>query len=221
VTGKMAASLAGVLALSAALSPASAGAAGGRSVRFTVRGLPVRAVVPALFEPLLPGSFYPNRRKPRAWSGGPVVILILERSLARAIEPALLARGFLVAEVDAIDAATVDDLLEELARRVPGEIGETKLVARRAGNLLTNPRIRAAVLFDPPDYRETDSRSSACLPVALFHRAGPGNSPSAPPPGRPDCVSEKWYRSDDGFPEEALRDAAEWLASLSRPLELP
>jgi hypothetical protein len=28
-------------------------------------------------------------------------------------------------------------------------------------------------------------------------------------------VSEKWYRSNDGFPEEAFRDAAEWLISVS------
>jgi hypothetical protein len=196
-------------------SPAAVQASGkSRTIRFTAGTVAVRAVVPEAFEPLLPGSFYPNRRKARAWSGGPVVIV--ERSLASRAERDLLARGLLVAEVESIDAAAVDAVESGLARRIEGGIGAVSLLARRPGSALSNPTLRAAALFDPPEI-QPGPPSAACLPVALFHRAAPGEVPAAATFADGGCVFEKWYRSDDGFPDEAFRDAAEWLAEASRP----
>jgi len=185
-----------------------------RSIRFTVGSVAVRAVVPEVFEPLLPGSFYPNRRKARAWSGGPVVIV--ERSLVSRAERELLARGLLVAEVESIDTAVVDAVEAGLARRIEGGIGPVTLLARRPGGALSNPALRSAALFDPPEFHPA-SPSAACLPVTLFHRAAAGEVPAPAPLADGGCVLEKWYRSDDGFPDEAFRDAAEWLAAASRP----
>ena len=194
--------------------PALQAAGKARTLRFTVGTVAVRAVVPEVFEPLLPGSFYPNRRKAKAWSGGPVVIV--ERSLASRAERDLLARGLLVAEVESIDAAAVDAVESGLARRIEGGIGALTILARRPGSALSNPAVRSAALFDPPEFPPS-APSAACLPVALFHRAASGEAPAPAPPADGGCVLEKWYRSDDEFPDEAFRDAAEWLAAASRP----
>jgi hypothetical protein len=51
----------------------------------------------------------------------------------------------------------------------------------------------------------------------LFRRAAAGEVPAPAPPAGGGCLLEKWYRSDAGFPDEAFRDAAEWLAAASRP----
>ena len=195
--------------------PAALQASGkSRTIRFQAGSVAVRAVVPEVFEPLLPGSFYPNRRKGKAWSGGPVVIV--ESSLASRAERELLARGLLVAEVESIDAAAVGTVAAGLAQRIEGGIGAVTLLARRPGDALSNPTLRSAALFDPPEFHPASS-SAACLPVALFHRAATGEVPAPAPPADGGCVLEKWYRSDDGFPDEAFRDAAEWLAAASRP----
>ena len=185
-----------------------------RTIRFTAAGKRVRAVVPEAFEPLLPGSFYPNRRKPREWIGGPVVVV--ERALARRAEPPLLARGLLVAEVESIDAKTVDAIAAELSRRIPGGIGAVTLLARRPSDALSSRELRSAALFDPSPHPEAPA-SLPCVEVAFFHRAAAGEVPTPARPADGGCLREKWYRSDDGFPDEAFRDAAEWLATASRP----
>lgn len=185
-----------------------------RIFRFKAAGKGVRAVVPRVFEPLLPGSFYPNRRKQAAWTRGPAVIV--EGALARRAEGRLLARGLAVARVESVDAATVDAIAEELSRRIDGGVGAVTLLARRPADALSSRALRAAALFDP-GARPAALPSLPCVEVAIFHRAARGDVPPAPPPAEGGCVSEKWYRSDGDFPDEAFRDAAEWLASASRP----
>lgn len=184
-----------------------------RVIRFTVASQRVRAVVPDVFEPLLPGSVYPNRRKSKPWSGATVVVV--ERSLAGRAEPYLLARGLLVAEIDGIDAAAVDAIADELSRRTGSGIGAVELLARKFGDALSSRRLRSAALFDPAERPEVRP-SLPCLDVALFHRAAADEVPSATAPPAGECVTEKWYRGRDGFPDEAFRDAAEWLAAPSR-----
>jgi len=197
-----------------AASPAALLASGKtRVIRFTAGSRRVRAVVPEVFEALLPGSIYPNRRRSRPWSGGTVVIL--ERSLAARAEPSLLARGLLVAEVEAIDASTVDAIADELSRRIEGGIGAVELLARRSGDALSSRRLRSAALFDPGALPETRP-SLPCLEVAIFRRAAADELPSAAASSIGGCVTERWYRGRDGFPDEAFRDAAEWLAAPSR-----
>jgi hypothetical protein len=207
-----AAILAALVSCPAALPGSGSGKS--RTIRFTAGTVAVRAVVPEVFEPLLPGSIYPNRRKAKPWRAGPVAIV--EKSLASRAEGDLLSRGFLVAEVESIDAATVDAIAAGLARKIEGGIGAVTLVARRPGSALSNPTLRSAALFDPPEWRPAPS-SSGCLPVTLFHRAASGEVPAPAPLADGGCVVEKWYRSDADFPDEAFRDAAEWLAAASRP----
>jgi hypothetical protein len=209
---------AGVAILWAAVflgAPPAALLASGKSrvIRFTAGNRRVRAVVPEVFEPLLPGSVYPNRRQSKPWSGGTVIVL--ERSLVARAEPFLLARGLLAAEVEGIDEGTVDAIADELSRRIEGGIGAVELLARSAGDALSSRHLRSAALLDPGALPETRP-SLPCLEVAIFHRAGADEVPSASSPAESGCVTEKWYRGRDGFPDEAFRDAAEWLASPSR-----
>jgi hypothetical protein len=184
-----------------------------RVIRFPAGNRRVRALVPQVFEPLLPGSVYPNRRQSKPWRGGTVVVL--ERSLVSRAEPSLLARGLLVAEVEGIDAATVDAIADELSRRIEGGIGALELLAQRSGDALSSRRLRSAALLDPGALPETRP-SLPCLEVAIFHQARADEVPSATFPTESGCVTEKWYRGRDGFPDEAFRDAAEWLAAPSR-----
>jgi len=197
-----------------AVPPAALPASGrSRVIRFPAGSRRVRAVVPEVFEPLLPGSVYPNRRRSKPWSGGTVVVL--ERSLAARAEPFLLARGLLVAEVEEIDAPTVDAIAGELSRRIDGGIGAIALLARRSGDALSSRHLRSAALFDPA--RLPEARPSLpCVEAAIFRRAAANELPSPEATATGGCVTERWYRGRDGFPDEAFRDAAEWLASPSR-----
>ena len=196
-------------ALWLAASPAAAGKA--RSFRIQAAGRSVRVVVPELFEPLLPGSVYPNRRKPRKPRATPVAIV--EAELAGDAEPFLLDRGFVVAEVETIDAPTVDRVLDSLAASIEGGIGEATLLARRPGDALSDRRIRAAALFDPAPPADLSPRGAGG--VLFFGTTAGGSLPAASAPHG--SMSERWYRSDHGFPREAFRDAAEWLAAPSSP----
>jgi len=196
-------------------APPAARMASGKSrvMHFTAGSRRVRAVVPVVFEALLPGSIYPNRRRSKPWSGGTVVVL--ERSLAGRAEPALLARGLLVAEVEAIDAATVEAIADELSRRIEGGIGAVELLARSTGDALSSRHLRSAALFDPGALPEVRP-SLPCVEAAIFHRAATNELPSKAASEMGGCVTERWYRGRDGFPDEAFRDAAEWLAAPSR-----
>lgn len=188
-----------------------------RKIVVEAAGARVRIVVPAAFAPLLPGSVYPNRRKPATRRGTPIVFVERDRELLRRAEPVLLARGFIVAEMAAIDAASIDATLEALRERIEGGVGEAKLLARRPGNALDDPRVRAVALFEPPAFRPPDPSLLNCLPVAIFRRTADGRPSERPPGERPDCVSERWFRTSKSFPDDAFRDAAEWLAVTSQP----
>ncbi|HET7451424.1 MAG TPA: hypothetical protein VFL12_01665 [Thermoanaerobaculia bacterium] len=182
----------------------------GKDRAFVLRaaGQRVRVVVPKRFEPLLPGSVYPNRRIPATRGGAPVVVL--ERTLAKRAEAPLLDRGFVVAEMERIDRAAIEALLPELARRVGASFGGAKLLARRAGDGLRAPEIDAAALFDPGEVPEERPTAFPCLPIAVFRRTPDGAVPAASRDGA--CVVERWFRTDGDFPDDAFRDAAEWLA---------
>ncbi|HET9793798.1 MAG TPA: hypothetical protein VFS34_04990 [Thermoanaerobaculia bacterium] len=194
-----------VLLLAAAPAPAAPGKQ--RSFRLRLRDRSVRVVVPAVFEPLLPGSVYPNRRKPAP--PRPLPLVVVDRTLAKAAGQDLLDRGCIVAELAPFDRAGIDGLLAELPRHVDTAIAEVTVLSARAGDVLSDPRIRAAALFDPPDFRP--EAGAACVPVELFRRTVRDELPDLP--ATRDCVREKWYRTSAGFPPEAFRDAAEWLAA--------
>ena len=198
---------AALLALLLAAPPATAEK--DRAFAVSAGGRRVRVVVPKVFDPLLPGSVYPNRREPRPPRLAPAVVV--DRALAGRAEAPLLDRGFLVAEIDAPDRAAVGAIREVLRTRFGG--GEIAVLALRARDLLGDPEIRAAALFDPPDLR-AGADSPACGRIAAFRRSTTGDVDAGPADR---CVAERWFRTGDAFPEEAFRDAAEWLASAAVP----
>ena len=208
------------IAFALAVALVRTGAAGAKTRKLVVdaAGARVRIVVPQAFAPLLPGSVYPNRKEPAQPRGRPIVFVERDPELLRRAEPALLARGFIVAEMAAIDAASIDATLEALGGRIEGGVGEAKLLARRPGDALGDPRVRAAALFDPPAFREPDPHRMNCLPVAIFRRTPDGN-PAGEGFSRPTCVSERWFRTSESIPDDAFRDAAEWLAVTSQPYD--
>lgn len=199
-----------------ATAPAAilAASAAARTLHVDVKGENVRVVVPHLFEPLLPGSVYPNRRRERPPHREPVVVV--ERSLAHRAEPYLLARGLVVAELDRIDRATIESLLETLGQRLEGGIGGASLLARSAGDALGAPNLRAAALFDPAELPPPPDSARGCIPVAVFRRLADGAEPGLASESPSDCIVERWFRSNREIPDAAFRDAAEWLAETSR-----
>jgi hypothetical protein len=180
-----------------------------RTFRIHVQGESLRVTVPKVFEPLLPGSVLPNRRKPVEARQCPVAILDREAMPARDF---LLERQFLVVERR---SATVAGILDALASRPEADASRGAVIAIREAPA-TPAVIRAIAILDPdPDARSRANR--APTPVVLFLRT-PGRVPSAELTRTLSArfgpsVVEKWYRSEAGFPEQAYRDAAEWAAA--------
>ncbi|MGH9443733.1 MAG: hypothetical protein ACRD16_15830 [Thermoanaerobaculia bacterium] len=168
----------------------------------------VRVIVPKTFEPLLPGSAYPNRRKPVEARGLPVAIV--DGAAAPALD-FLLERRFLVAERG---AAPVAAILQALASRPEADTKRVAVLAFRDAPA-EPPAVRATVVFDPA---ETPSSGVVSGTVAAFLRQPgrePGDALSSSLATRFGTgVVEKWYRGEKAFPEQAYRDAAEWAASL-------
>jgi len=197
------------LVVAAALAAGTAAAEAERTFRITLPEGTARVVVPRRFEPLLPGSVFPNRRKPVEARQCPVAILDREAMPARDF---LLERQFLVVERR---SATVAGILDALASRPEADASRGAVIAIREAPA-TPAVIRAIAILDPdPDARSRANR--APTPVALFLRT-PGRVPSAELTRTLSArfgpsVVEKWYRSEAGFPEQAYRDAAEWAAA--------
>jgi hypothetical protein len=179
-----------------------------RTFRIRVGGESLRIVVPKTFEPLLPGSVYPNRRKPVEARRLPVAILDREAAPARDF---LLERKFLVVERR---SAAVAEILAALASLPEADSSLAVLIGFR--NPASVPAgVRAVAILDP-DLTSKSPGPSTPGAVALFFRT-PARVPSADftrvlqARFGPNVV-EKWYRSMNGFPEQAYRDAAEWSA---------
>ncbi len=202
------------IALFALLVAASAAgsAAKPRSFHLRLAGRTVRVAVPAVFDPLLPRSVYPNRRAPAPPL--PLPLVVVEDGLAKAAEPLLLERGCLVAVTRSPDRAVIAALLAELPRRAGREISAVSVLSTRSGDLLSDPNLRAAALFDPPDLR---SGEGSGVPVELYRRTPDGRLPAAA--ALPEGVREKWYRTAAEFPPEAFRDAVEWLSAGPPPVD--
>jgi hypothetical protein len=179
-----------------------------RTFRVRVGGESVRVIVPKTFEPLLPGSVYPNRRKPVSARRLPVAILAPETAPALEF---LLERQFLVVVRQSV---AVEELLAALASRPEADPSRAAILAYREAPVLP-ATIRATAIFDP----DLSSKSPAAFSsVAVFLRT-PRLAPSAElsralnGPFGPHVV-EKWYRGETGFPGQAYSDAAEWAATV-------
>ena len=180
-----------------------------RTFRVRVGGDSVRVIVPKTFEPLLPGSVYPNRRKPVEARRLPVAIL--SREAAPALEFLLERRLLVVEHRD----EPLDALLEALAARPEADRERAALLVFRSAPPALPAAVKAVAVFDP----DLDApRAAGPSPVALFFRA-PGLVPSEELSRASGAlfgphVVEKWYRGEAGFPVEAFRDAADWAAAM-------
>ena len=199
--------------LSALLAAVPAAADKERAFVLRTGGERVRVVTPRRFAPLLPGSVYPNRRRPLSPRGAPVVVV--ERALAKRAEAPLLDRGFVVAEIDRVDRAAIEALLPELTRRLGVAFGGAKLLARDCGDGCLASGIAAAALFEPAAVPAERPPAFNCLPIAVFRRTRDGAVPASAAADS-SCVAERWFRTEGEFPAEAFRDAAEWLAVSAR-----
>lgn len=222
---------AGLLAALAAI-----GCASGSPVALTrtadVAGVTGRLHVPELFEPLAPGSAYPNRRAPIAAASRPAVLVWPEgetsRGLGRLAVRFLSERGVVVLELPEGTAGPYRERLSEGVRAL-GAFRESR--GGRVGLLalspspplalaaLEEPSVAAVALvgFDPPD---APPAAAARRPPLLVSNLAAPLDPAAGLTARLTAFLgrqpvEKLYRpSRDGrgFPPEAARDAAEWLA---------
>jgi hypothetical protein len=189
---------------------------------FSIRFADEKAAVfvPKKFEPLLPGSVYPNRHKPVAAEGCPVAIVRKGPDLSSQPRETLLERGFVVVECRCASPGDYAALLGALASHIEADVRGAFVIAEGIGSISPGPRIRAWAIFDPPSSEPRDPVASRG-PVAVFLRTPdltPSNALSESFRKRfGENVVEKWYRSEKGFPEQAFHDAAEWLAQLARP----
>jgi hypothetical protein len=172
----------------------------------------VRLTIPRAFEPLLPGSAYPDRHRPADPKG--CAIAIVERGLLSAeTREFFLERGFVVAEARRETLEAANELFAALALEGAADPVRSVVLCRGRIPAALATKVRAAAILDPsPEARHENPRP----PTELFLLT-PARAPS-------DALTEelrrtygtgaieKWYRSETGFPREAFRDAAEWLA---------
>lgn len=188
--------------------------------REAITSPPARFLVPRLFEPLLPGSIYPNRRRPVPARGRPAV-LVVGRIAKEALVP-LGERGIVVLALSASDVESVKrarDLVRMRDETRSAPIGLWLLeptpallrfaVEERAAHAAT-------VLFDFLPPAGAGNREAASRPFLVLLRT-PANAPGVELSARlasslGASPVEKWY-AGASFPKQAYRDAAEWTAA--------
>jgi hypothetical protein len=170
-----------------------------------------RVYVPRLFEPVIPGSVYPNRRFPVPARSRPGVVLVVPpRLFVRAAAP-LLERGLVVLRLEGSspDLSAAVELLAGLPECAGAPIGLEMVAVEREADLRVVPPPRAIAFVGA-----APARTPAPGTRVLVLRAWSGTA--APPPAG--AAVERWYRAPERFrasdvvPAEAWRDAAEWLA---------
>ena len=179
-----------------------------RSGTLRLRAGTAEVDLPRTFEPMLPGSFFPDRSRPVEPVDRPVVLILPSSGLtADAAEP-FLERGFVVVRLPAGDEATIREALERL--------GEVKAADPMRPALVAGGRIPATVdrrlgriAVVRPDEPPVGVRPT--VPTAVFVVVG---DPTGPLPFDGASGTEvRWYRGTVGLPPELLRDVAEWVAA--------
>jgi hypothetical protein len=209
----LAISMVSCLGIACASGPALA-----RSFRLDLPGGSARAYVPKAFEPLVPGSVYPNRRKPVEARRRAVAVVAAGVPGRRALQERLLERGFLVVEERRPSGEPVTAVADALAGHPEADPSRICLVVSGSISRPLDPRVRAVVVFDPESAPAGPPEpGSPGPPVAAFLRT-PRQEPSPETSRRIRAALgasaiERWYEGTGGFPRQALRDAAEWLVS--------
>lgn len=193
-----------------------------RSFSIAYAGGTARVTVPKKFAPLLPGSVYPNRKRPIPASACPVAVIQPWEGGARfaaLFREDLLERGFLLAETGRPCGGDPSLLLVALALHPEADPGRAVLVSGGDALPPAPGRFAATVLFDPALRSGDGGGSARARPetLAVFLRT-PALRPGADLSRRLQrqfgpAVEEKWYRTEADFPEQAFRDAAEWLCA--------
>ena len=185
-----------------------------RSFSLAWPGGSARAHVPKIYAPVLPGSVYPDRKKPVAARACPVAVVEGSPGFARALREPLLERGFLVVETGRV--GSLAGVLESLRAHSEADPSRLVFIGRQAPEHPPGVRLAAVALFDPgPEPAGAEAPPAATVAVFL---TTPSHVPSAAVTRQlkerfgPQTV-EKWYRAQEGFPGEAFRDAAEWAAA--------
>jgi hypothetical protein len=187
-----------------------------RSYSLAYTGGSARVHVPKTYAPVLPGSVYPDRKKPVAARACPVAVVEGPLGFARLLREELLERGFLVVETGRAGRGSLAPLLDALNPHPEADPARAVFIGRELPEANARDRLAAAVLFEPAQGAGSPPPAAAPGPasVAVFLRT-PARVPSATltrelqgrfGPG----VVEKWYRAEEDFPSEAFRDAAEW-----------
>lgn len=164
--------------------------------------------LPRAFQPMLPGSFFPDRSRPVEPVDRPVVLILPSSGLSGdAVEP-FLERGFVVVRLPAGDEGTIREALDRLDDLAAADPTRAALVA--GGRIpATLDRRLARIALVGPDEPVAPARPS--VPTAAFVRVA---DPAGPLPldGTGGTVV-RWYRGTGGLPPELLRDVAEWVAA--------
>lgn len=180
----------------------------------TTPSLRATLYVPRLFEPLIPGSAYPNRRLPIPARGRPGILLAAPAGLfARAAAP-LAERGLVVLQIEpGADLAAAAAWLAAQPECAGARVG-AELVGTGAGDSPNGVAALAAVAVLAAGMPATPDGAKV-----LVARAVAGGAPEENGESRTRGVVEKWYRlpaghrASDLLPPQAWRDAAEWLAA--------
>jgi len=190
--------LAATLALSAAACASGPWAARRDAAGPGFRG---RLFAPRVFAPLLPGSSYPDRRRPIPARARPGVLVVVPPRLFGRASPRLADRGLVALRLE--DARALPAAASWLS-------AQPECAGARIGVLLAGPA--------PGSWPER---------VAAFALVGASPAPAAAPrhvlwlstaaDGAPRGASIRLFKAAEGaaagdVPKEAWRDAAEWLA---------
>jgi hypothetical protein len=197
--------------------------------------------LPRLYQPLMPGSMYPNKRVPVAVENQPAVVVVPAAEGSGSVDRAvtqLTTRGLVAFVLKTGGGAGRPDLGHvDGAVRLLSRVHETR--GAPVGVLLFHPE---------PDFAASVLDVNHVSAVVILGLPAVGTSPTGTPDLPPSAAAkapvlvsnlsddmepsveisrtfrwmlgrkpvEKWYRPEpkkpDAFPPEAFRDAAEWLA---------
>ncbi len=183
--------------------------------RVEAAGARVDVSTPQLFEPLRPGSVYPDRRRPVEPVRRPLIVIRKMAELDDEAREAFFERGFVLAEVDRLDETVLRAIVARLAERSEVDVSRLQVVGEGNDRFAAGPPLLGFAVVRPADSFRSGGEGS--VPTLLL-LATPRQLPS------PELSAvfrnvwgenrvEKWYRSPGNrLPRQALRDAAEWMA---------
>ena len=207
---RLAAILLGVASL---LLPVAARGGEARRFRLPAAGGEATVLVPEIFEPLLPGSIYPDRRRPAPALSRPAALLL--DGAGEKLRRLLLDRGAVVVELRSDGGAVSAKLVDALVS-LP-EIDPRRLVlvfSGRGGAI--DPRFAAAAILSP----DPSWPGPAPFPgkIGLFVPLPEGEPPTKKWGSLISAAGDgaflRWYGASGPLPPEALRDVAELVAGV-------